>query len=48
MSLNIDLSQITGILQQLLPVVIQVAVLGLVMSLVFNTLMPMLTQALAR
>lgn len=46
--MNIDLSQITGILQQLLPVVIQVAVLGLVMSLVFNTLMPMLTQALAR
>lgn len=42
--MNIDLSQITGILQQIIPVVIQVAVLGLVMSLVFNTLLPMISQ----
>lgn len=45
MSLGIDLSQVTGILQQLLPLIIQIAILGLVMSIVFNTLVPMLTQA---
>ncbi|MEM4068077.1 MAG: hypothetical protein QXV17_14590 [Candidatus Micrarchaeaceae archaeon] len=45
MSLNIDISQITNVIQQLLPVVIQIAVLGLVLSLVFNTLLPMITGA---
>lgn len=43
MSLNIDLGQVTGVIQQILPLVIQIAVLGLVMSLVFNTLIPMVS-----
>jgi len=38
----IDMSQITNMLQQLLPVIINVAVIGAVLSVVFGFLLPML------
>lgn len=41
----IDLSQIVSMLQQILPIVVQVMVLGLTVSLVFNLLVPTLKEA---
>jgi len=38
----IDLSQITNILQQIVPVILQVAMIGAVLSVVFGFLIPML------
>jgi len=38
----IDLSQITSMLNQLLPVIINVAIIGAVLSVVFGFLVPML------
>jgi hypothetical protein len=38
----IDLSQITSTLNQLLPVIINIAVIGAILSVVFGFLVPML------
>jgi hypothetical protein len=38
----IDMSQITNMLQQLLPVIINVAVIGAILSVVFGFLLPMI------
>jgi hypothetical protein len=39
----IDLGQITTMLSQLVPVIVQVAMIAAVLSVVFGFLMPMLT-----
>jgi hypothetical protein len=39
----IDLGQITAMLNQLVPVIVQVAMIAAVLSIVFGFLMPMLT-----
>ena len=46
MSMTIDLSAVTNMLNQVLPLVMQVAVIGLVLSIVFQMLFPMIREAL--
>jgi hypothetical protein len=38
----IDVTQITNTLQQLIPVILQVAILGAVLSIIFGFLIPMI------
>lgn len=44
MSLSIDISGITNMLNQILPLVIQIAVISFILSLVFGTIVPSLTR----
>lgn len=41
--MSLDLGAIGGVIQQILPLVVQIAILALVMSLIFQFLVPTLT-----